>query len=195
MSSYRRWSSGRSHALVRPQYGAAQRHRDHERGYTCRAFRLQPHRVETFKLSTDLLFVDKACPGSDPGCATSSGFTATRPTLPWCRASMKSRRSRHNSRSASRADAHFARSTRLFPLGVVLGQRFPGQEINACTTRREKPARRDAHRARRWTALIRSLLTRAAMSSAVQNETAISSESPALRSRSAVGNGSASTRG
>jgi len=90
MSSYRRWSSGRSHALVRPQYGAAQRHRDHERGYTCRAFRLQPHRVETFKLSTDLLFVDKACPGSDPGCATSSGFTATRPTLPWCRASMKS---------------------------------------------------------------------------------------------------------
>jgi len=46
-----------------------------------------------------------------------------------------------------------------------------------------------------WTALIRSLLTRAAMSSAVQNETAISSESPALRSRSAVGNGSASTRG
>jgi hypothetical protein len=33
-------------------------------GRIWRAFGLQPHRVETFKLSTDPLFVDKKCYGA-----------------------------------------------------------------------------------------------------------------------------------
>ncbi len=64
-------------------------------GRIWRAFGLQPHRLETFKLSSDPLFVDKACPGPI-GCATSSGSTSTRPTMPWSSALMKSRKSRRS---------------------------------------------------------------------------------------------------
>jgi hypothetical protein len=42
-------------------------------GRIWRAFGLQPHRLETFKLSTDPLFVDKRCYGaSGEGMAPSS---------------------------------------------------------------------------------------------------------------------------
>lgn len=51
-----------------------------------RAFSLQPHRSETFKLSSDPLFVEKG--------ATSSGSISTRRIARWCCASMRSRKSR-----------------------------------------------------------------------------------------------------
>src|SRR5438105_3516765 len=51
-----------------------------------RAFGLQPHRIETFKLSTDPDFVVKS--------ATLSGFTSRRPSTPSCSASMRRARFR-----------------------------------------------------------------------------------------------------
>src|SRR6516162_1472402 len=57
-------------------------------GRIWRAFGLQPHRVETFKLSTD--------PRSSTRCATSSGSTSTHPTAPWCCASTRNRKFRHS---------------------------------------------------------------------------------------------------
>jgi transposase len=49
-----------------------------------RAFGLQPHRFETFKLSTDPLFVEKV--------GTSSAYTWTLPTKRWCSVWTKSPR-------------------------------------------------------------------------------------------------------
>jgi transposase len=51
-------------------------------------FGLQPHRSETFKLSSDPLFVER--------CATSSASTCRRPSAPSCSASMKRARFRHS---------------------------------------------------------------------------------------------------
>jgi hypothetical protein len=51
------------------------------------AFSLQPHRSETFKLSTDPLFVDKV--------RDIVGLYLDPPDVHWYSASMKSRRSRH----------------------------------------------------------------------------------------------------
>ena len=51
-----------------------------------RAFGLRPHRVETFKLSTDPAFVDKV--------RDVVGLYLTHPTARWCCASTRSRRSR-----------------------------------------------------------------------------------------------------
>ena len=53
-----------------------------------RAFGLQPHRLETFKLSTD--------PTSWPRCATLSGSTSPRPSTPSCFVWMRNRRSRRS---------------------------------------------------------------------------------------------------
>lgn len=60
-----------------------------------RAFGLRPHRVETFKLSTDPAFV--AGSRRDPGCATWSGSTWPRRIGRWCCALTRSRRSRRSS--------------------------------------------------------------------------------------------------
>ena len=51
-----------------------------------RAFSLQPHRSETFKLSADRCLLTR--------CATSSASISTRRTTRWCSASMRNRRSR-----------------------------------------------------------------------------------------------------
>jgi transposase len=51
-----------------------------------RAFSLQPHRSETFELSTDPLFVDKV--------RDIVASTSTRRIVPWCSASMRNRKSR-----------------------------------------------------------------------------------------------------
>src|SRR5438876_8871701 len=51
-----------------------------------RAFSLQPHRTEPFKLSADPLFVDKV--------RDIVGLISTRRTTRWCSASMRNRRSR-----------------------------------------------------------------------------------------------------
>jgi transposase len=53
-----------------------------------RAFALKPHQVDSFKLSPDPLFIER--------CATSSASTSTRPTRPWCSASMRSPRSKRS---------------------------------------------------------------------------------------------------
>jgi hypothetical protein len=45
--------------LVNPLYGDADRLFAHHGPEDLDAFRLPPHRTETFKLSSDLLFVDK----------------------------------------------------------------------------------------------------------------------------------------
>jgi transposase len=57
-------------------------------GRIWRAFGLQPHRVETFKLSTDPLFVDKV--------RDIVGLYLNPPDVPWCSAWMKSPKSRRS---------------------------------------------------------------------------------------------------
>ncbi len=52
--------AGLSHTTIRRIWGA---------------FGLQPHRSETFKLSSDPLFVDKSLPRRRPGCRTSSVYS------------------------------------------------------------------------------------------------------------------------
>ena len=69
-----------------------------------RAHGLQPHRVETFKLSRDPDFVKS--------CAMSSASICIRPTRPWCFASTRNRRSR---RSTGRSPS--CRCARGFPRG------------------------------------------------------------------------------
>jgi transposase len=61
-----------------------------------KAFCLQPHRSETFKLSTDPLFVDKSLPRRRPGCGILSGFIWRRPSAPWCCASTRNRKSKRS---------------------------------------------------------------------------------------------------
>src|SRR5919199_2953542 len=57
-----------------------------------RAFGLKPHRVDTFKLSTDPR--RRQCLRPSRRCATSSASTSRRPTAPCCCARTRSRRSR-----------------------------------------------------------------------------------------------------
>jgi hypothetical protein len=56
-------------------------------GRIWRALGLQPHRVETFKLSTDPLFVDKRCYGASGEDKASSSLDTTDGDAP-CRSRM-----------------------------------------------------------------------------------------------------------
>ena len=85
-------------------------------GRIWRAFGLQPHRVETFKLSTDPLLVDKSLPRTRSGVRDIVGlYLNPPPTVLWCCASMKSRRSRR-----STAPSRCCRCGRGKPSGAVM---------------------------------------------------------------------------